>query len=165
MVDQYRSLATFGVMIADTAKGKVRSDPAGRPLITYQLTPFDLERLKRGIEIIGRIFLAAGAKEIYLPLSGRKSLLYTEQELVALRAQQIPAWAFEISAYHPLGTCKMGPDPYRSVISPSHELHDLANCFVVDGSAVNGPLGVNPQLTIMAMALRASERIAARLAV
>jgi choline dehydrogenase-like flavoprotein len=34
---------------------------------------------------------------------------------------------------------------------------------VVDGSTVNGPLGVNPQLTIMAMATRASEKIIARL--
>ena len=64
-----------------------------------------------------------------------------------------------LTSYHPLGTCKMGKDPKTSVVDLNHEMHDLPGLFVVDGSTVPGPLGVNPQITIMAMATRAAERI------
>ncbi len=57
----------------------------------------------------------------------------------------------------------MGSDPRTSVIDLDHESHDVPGLFVVDGSAVPGPPGVNPQLVIMAMATRAAERIAAKL--
>jgi choline dehydrogenase-like flavoprotein len=36
----------------------------------------------------------------------------------------------------------------------------VAALYIVDGSAVPTPLGVNPQITIMAMATRAAEKIA-----
>lgn len=163
LMESYQHLVIFGFMISDSARGRVRRSPRnGKPLVTYQINAVDAERFKRGIEILGRIYFAAGAKEIILPLCGKASLT-DERDLVAFRSKNIPLWAFDITAFHPLGTCRMGPDPRTSVVSPNHELHDLANCYVVDGSTVNGPLGVNPQLTIMAMALRAAERIAARL--
>ena len=66
-------------------------------------------------------------------------------------------------SYHPLGTCKMGRDRRTSVVNLDHEAHDVPGLFVVDGSTVPGPPGVNPQLTIMALAVRAAEQIAKRL--
>jgi len=39
-------------------------------------------------------------------------------------------------------------------------VHDVPGLFIADGSTVPGPLGVNPQLTIMAMATRAAGKIA-----
>jgi choline dehydrogenase-like flavoprotein len=57
----------------------------------------------------------------------------------------------------------MGRDPASSVIGPDHEMHDTRSLFIVDGAAVPTSLGVNPQVTIMALATRAAEKIAARL--
>jgi choline dehydrogenase-like flavoprotein len=57
----------------------------------------------------------------------------------------------------------MGRDPKTSVVGLDHETHDVPGLYIVDGSTVAGPLGVNPQLTIMAVATRAGERIAERL--
>ena len=68
-----------------------------------------------------------------------------------------------LTSYHPLGTCKMGLDPKTSVVGLDHETHDLPGLFIVDGSTVPGPLGVNPQVTIMAMATRAAGLIAEKL--
>jgi choline dehydrogenase-like flavoprotein len=48
------------------------------------------------------------------------------------------------------------------VVDTGHETHDLRGLFIVDGSTVPGPPGVNPQLSIMAMATRAAEKIAER---
>ena len=57
----------------------------------------------------------------------------------------------------------MVTDPKTSVVGIDHQSHDVAGLYIVDGSTVPGPPGVNPQLTIMAMATRAAERIAERL--
>ena len=50
------------------------------------------------------------------------------------------------------------------MIDSNHEAHDVHNLFICDGSAMPGSLGVNPQLTIMAMSLRAAEAVDRRLA-
>jgi choline dehydrogenase-like flavoprotein len=54
----------------------------------------------------------------------------------------------------------MGADPRTSVVGLDHQMHDVPGLYVVDGSTVPSALGVNPQLTIMAMATRAAEKIA-----
>jgi choline dehydrogenase-like flavoprotein len=48
-------------------------------------------------------------------------------------------------------------------VGPDFETHEVERLYVVDGSVVPGPLGVNPQMTIMAMALKAGEIIDGRL--
>lgn len=63
---------------------------------------------------------------------------------------------------HQAGTCRMGNDPQTSVCDPFGRVHGHDNLFVVDGSlhVTNG--GFNPVLTIMALAFRCAESIAAR---
>ncbi len=48
----------------------------------------------------------------------------------------------------------MGLDATRSVIDSRHELHGHPGLFVVDGSSIPANIGVNPSLTITAMAER-----------
>jgi choline dehydrogenase-like flavoprotein len=64
---------------------------------------------------------------------------------------------------HQAGTCRMGTDPATSVCDPTGTLHDCPNVVLADGSVhvTNG--GVNPTLTIMALAWRSAEALASRL--
>ena len=94
--------------------------------------------------------------------SGAEEITSADQ-LSTLRDKKWRAGDIEVTAYHPLGTCRMGTDPRTSVVGPTHETHATERLFVVDGSVIPTPLGVNPQMTIMAMALRAAEGIDARL--
>jgi cholesterol oxidase len=57
---------------------------------------------------------------------------------------------------HPLGGCPMGP-PGGGVVDDYGRVHGYRNLFVADGSVLPGPLGVNPSLTIAALASRSSE--------
>jgi len=61
---------------------------------------------------------------------------------------------------HQAGTCRMGTDRRVSVTDEWGRVHDHDNLFVIDGSihVTNG--GVNPVLTIMALAFRSAEYIA-----
>lgn len=63
---------------------------------------------------------------------------------------------------HVLGGCVMGDSPAAGVISPDHQVWGYPGLYVVDGSAVSANPGVNPSLTICALAERAMERIPAR---
>ena len=53
-----------------------------------------------------------------------------------------------------MGTCKMGVDKRSSVVDPHGESWDVPGLFVADASVFPGPIGVNPQITIMALATR-----------
>ena len=76
---------------------------------------------------------------------------------------QLRARDFDITAYHPLGTCRMGVNRRSSVVGDECETHHIANLFVCDGSSLPGPLDANPQLTIMAISLRAAQFVEDRI--
>ena len=135
----------------------------GQPMIQYWLQDKDVSHIKRGLDVLAQIFFAAGARRVHLPVAGFE-VIDRPDDLAALRRATVRPWDLDLSAYHPLGTARMGSDPASSVVGPDHEMHDTAGLYVVDGAAVPTSLGVNPQITIMALATRAAEKIAARLA-
>jgi cholesterol oxidase len=61
---------------------------------------------------------------------------------------------------HILGGCCMGATSADGVIGPDHQVHHYPGLYVCDGSAISANLGVNPSLTITAMAELAMSRIA-----
>ncbi|MEX2405704.1 MAG: GMC family oxidoreductase [Actinomycetota bacterium] len=71
-------------------------------------------------------------------------------------------WPISTDANHHLGTTRMGDDPSTSVVDRDCRLHGLDNLYVV-GSSVFATSGyANPTLTIVALALRLADHLAAR---
>lgn len=60
---------------------------------------------------------------------------------------------------HILGGCCMGKDAQEGVINPHHEVHGYPGLYVMDGSVVSANLGVNPSLTITALAERFASKL------
>lgn len=60
---------------------------------------------------------------------------------------------------HILGGCHMGLSPENGVIDINHQLFNCPGIYVVDGAAISANVGVNPSLTITAMAERAMNLI------
>ncbi len=60
---------------------------------------------------------------------------------------------------HILGGCRMGRNAEEGVIGANHEVHGYPGLYVVDGAAVSANVGVNPSLTITALAERAMNLI------
>jgi cholesterol oxidase len=63
------------------------------------------------------------------------------------------------STAHILGGCCMGEDAESGVIDASHAVHGYEGLYVIDGSAMSANPGVNPSLTITALAERAMAAI------
>jgi choline dehydrogenase-like flavoprotein len=161
LMEQYPHLATFGFMIQDTSRGEVRAGPGGAPLILYNMNERDVRLMQRGFETLCAVFQAAGARRV-LPLLPGHDEVNTKAALEELGRSRVRPGDLEVTAYHPLGTCRIGEDD-ASCLGPDHELRDAKAVYVCDGSAVPSSLGVNPQMTIMAMALRAAEIVDSRL--
>ena len=66
---------------------------------------------------------------------------------------------------HQCGTARFGADPRSSVLDPWCKAHDLSNLYVIDSSFFPSSAAVNPSLTILAQALRASEHLKEQLSV
>ena len=66
------------------------------------------------------------------------------------------------STAHILGGCCMGEDAEHGVIDAQHRVFGYDGLYVIDGSAMSANPGVNPALTITAMAERAMSKIGAR---
>jgi len=141
-----------------SADGVVRAERDGRIVASYSLKPLDVQRLHQAMVRAGEMLVAAGATRLF-PLRTSRPILAVD-DLPAFARALPDASDLPLVSYHPLGTCKMGRDPRTSVVDLDHQTHDVRRLFVVDGSTVSGPLGVNPQLTIMACATRAAARIA-----
>jgi choline dehydrogenase-like flavoprotein len=79
------------------------------------------------------------------------------------KVQQIPlrAGGWTLFSAHQMGTCRMGNDPAASVAGPWGELHDVRGVWIGDGSAFPTSSGTNPMITIMALAHRNAEAVAA----
>jgi choline dehydrogenase-like flavoprotein len=161
LMDRYPYLATFGFMIQDTSRGEVRTGVGGSPLILYSLNDHDTRQMQRGFEILCGVFQAAGARRV-LPLVAGHDEATTPAELARLKASRLRAGDIEMAGFHPLGTCRIGADD-AACLGPDHQVCDAPGVYVCDSSAVPSSLGVNPQMTIMAMALRAAEGIDAAL--
>ncbi len=160
--EAFRHTALFGFMIEDSSRGRVRL-VAGRPVITYVVDDADVGRLQRAVTILSRVMLAAGARRVHTPVQNWDTL-HGEADLARFSRARLRALDFDLSAYHPLGTARMGRNPRRSVVDAEHQTHDVPGLYIVDGASVPSSLGVNPQVTIMAMATRAAVHIGKRLA-
>ena len=85
------------------------------------------------------------------------SLRFMRQSLEAAGAREL--WVEEDDTCHLNGTARMGADPRSSVVNADCRSWDIENLWICDGSVFPTVGGVNPSLTIQAIALRTADRI------
>ncbi len=101
--------------------------------VTYSLSENSKNMLDHATKRVTEVLEAAGAREVVVPPPNNMA--------------------------HLMGTARMGNDPKNSVVNAYNQVHGIPNLFVVDGSSFTTGAGVNPTSTIMALALRAADKI------
>lgn len=89
----------------------------------------------------------------------RATMARIADELGADYADNPLWWAKRVITVHPLGGAPMGRHPYEGVVDGWGRVFGVDGLYVLDGSAMPGPTGPNPALTIAAFADRAIERL------
>ncbi len=154
-------LARTVVLLRDRARGRIELDAAGRGRFHYALRAEDLARLREGVVAAARCYLAAGAEEVYLPLLEHAPLVREDQIDTVLPERLTPAGLAGLYAVHLFGGAAMGRTPERAVCDVRGAVFGATGLYVVDGSALPTNTGVNPQITILANALRITTGIGA----
>jgi choline dehydrogenase-like flavoprotein len=161
------TLRSYGRMAA--AGVVVPSKPSGRlGLLTDLVLGLDndeVERLKRGVRELAALFIAAGADTVVPSTLDPLPIRRTQQDadVARFQAQVQGAYQLNLGTSHPQGGNRIGKRPGSSVVDPTFRVHGVDNLFVTDASVFPAGCGVNPQLTVMALASLAADEIAHRL--
>ena len=171
-MERIERVATPIVLVRDVGEGRIRSDPEGRPVIDYRLTPRDRANLVRGMIETARIVSAAGATRLTSlhtpPIEvggGSRAIGSTELDrfLSEVEARGIEENAIALFSAHPMGSARTGTDPRRSAARPTGEVHGVEGLWIGDGSLLPSAPGANPMMSILALAERTASILIERL--
>ena len=106
------------------------SDPFAAPAIhpNYLSTNHDLQAMVEGVRFLRRLAAAPALARIIEAEIAPGPEVSADEDLVADIRRRAG------TVFHPVGTCRMGPDPARDVVDPRLRLHGLQGLRVVDAS-------------------------------
>ncbi|MFI6937728.1 GMC family oxidoreductase [Streptomyces sp. NPDC050418] len=160
--------AGIGVITRDRDSGVVKVARDGEPVPHYRLSAHDAAHLHAGIEGAAKILAAAGAHRIssahqagpsYEP--GRKGT--HEDFITACHNAGYEPGRCAIAALHIMGTARMGGSRDTSATNPDGATWEVPNVVVADASCFPTSSGVNPMISIEAIAYMNATRLAERL--
>jgi len=164
-MSDFRYGSTSIALLRDRGAGQVTIDGDGQALHSYAITDeVDLGNSLHGLAAQARLHEAAGAREIRSLGAGMPRWRRGDDlETFIGRAQRVPLrfGGQRLFSAHQMGSCRMGTDSATSVAGPWGELHDTPGVWIGDGSAFPTSSGTNPMISIMALAHRTAEAIAA----
>lgn len=161
-LSQYRYLAASSPMLHDHGSGRVGATRDGRPLLHYRLDPSDGRALAQGMAMAARIWLAAGARRVLVPMA-RPLVVDSLAEADAL-ASIVPRRADPpLAAVHPMGGLRMGGDPRLGACDGFGRYHAARGLWVADGSLMPSSTGGPPQVTIYALGRMVGQSVASQL--
>ncbi len=147
----YDRVAGFGFFVSDSEHGRIFHIPGIGPVVRYNLSHRDVENFCFAIKLVAKVFFAVGARRVLLPVLQPRNVYDSLDEVERrFRSADVRAGQLHASAFHPLGTCRFSSNPEKGVVDASGRCHHHENLYVCDGSAIAGPIHVNPQITIMA---------------
>ncbi len=172
--EHYRSLlgklantTAIGVLLRDRDGGCVRLDSEGNPVTHYALSEFDRTHLRSGFIGAARILEAAGARLIFSPHAkwcsyepGRNGSLDSFTQ--AMDEAGWDSGRLALFSFHIMGSARLGGSPKTSATNPDGETWEVDNLFVMDGSSFPSASGVNPMISIEAIARRNALGLAER---
>lgn len=147
---KYRHLGALMSVIDEAYPGRVFLDRGVRKT-EFRLQGIDRLKAVDYIRHAARIFLAAGAVEVWVP-DVYGTVIRSEAELERVTPRSVEANAQFAAGSHLLGTAPMGADPEDSFAGPTGEAHRIPHLYVADGAAIPTSVSVDPSLTIMAVA-------------
>jgi choline dehydrogenase-like flavoprotein len=155
---RYDRLSCVGILVPTQANGEVRAAGLFGRDVKYVPEHEDLQKLIEGLILAGKIFLAGGAEAV-LPHTWDYYEFKNENELEELRHIVKKPGDITLGTGHPQGGNAISKSKAKGVINPEFRVFGYDNFYVCDASVFPSSTGVNPQLTVMALADYAGDLI------
>ena len=164
-ISALRQLSLVGVLLRDRDAGRVVLNRTGHPRVHYELSRYDAGHVAQGLRGAAQVLAAAGATEIVSlhtpPVRVRPGEPgWLERFTAGMDARGYDKARMSFISFHQMGSAAMGMDPRRSVVGETGETHDMRGLYVADASAFPTSSGVNPMITIMAIADHVARELA-----
>ncbi|PKA60790.1 Long-chain-alcohol oxidase FAO4A [Apostasia shenzhenica] len=126
--------------------------------VTHRLTGRDEKRLREGLVAAVRVMAAAGAEEVGTQnVGGEKDEV--EEMVKGVRRRRMGDLRTPLCSAHQMGSCRMGASPENGAVSPEGEAWEVEGLFVTDGSVIPTAVGVNPMVTVQAIAYCVAQNV------
>jgi choline dehydrogenase-like flavoprotein len=122
--------------------------------VAYRLAREDERRLARAVDAMARVMLAAGASDV--ELGGGAPAVRSPAEIEDA-IERLDVRRLRLAGFHPSGTAAAGSDPALHPVDPEGRLRGVDGVWVADASILPSCPGVNPQISIMALAMGVGE--------
>ncbi len=158
-VTKWPELAIYYAAITSEGRGMVQAVPGMRdPIVTYRLTKRDRDLLGQGLARLATVMLEADAEEVYPAFKGAP-IVRTRADIGDM-ASRFAASKASVMTVHLCSTAPMGDDEKRCATDSHGLVHGTDNVFVNDAALLPEAPGVNPQASVMAIAIRNARRYA-----
>ncbi len=152
-----------GWVSGDASTGTVRSLPGGRADVQFELADPDVRRLQEANAMLCEMYAAVGAKEVLTGIHGLPEVLDPAEAARELRTQRLDAKDMVTGSNHVMGTTRMGNDPDEGAVCDGWgKVYDADDLYVCDTGLYPTSPGVNPQMTVMALARRLGQELPTR---
>jgi choline dehydrogenase-like flavoprotein len=163
-MQRVRYAAPFIVLTRDSNSGRVRFTPTGQPYFEYRLGREEKKLIRHGMVRVAQMHHAAGAERIITlhttPLAwDRESGVSIDKFCKEIDAASTAPNRLPLFSAHQMGTCRIGSDQASAVCDGGGAVFGLSGAYVADASLFPASSGVNPMITIMALALHVAKGI------
>jgi choline dehydrogenase-like flavoprotein len=179
LMDRARFIGPLIAVTEDGGEGRVSMTRSGRTRVDYRLDGIGVATLRHALGSMARLARAAGARQIVAVGTparwfgrGGSSAGNSDRAFVvyedALRAFDFAPNRGAVFSAHQMGTARMGADAAAHACDPGGRVRlgprgdtVLGGLYVADSSLFPTGVGVNPMLTVMAMARRVGRTVLA----
>ncbi|XP_073113013.1 long-chain-alcohol oxidase FAO4A isoform X2 [Elaeis guineensis] len=131
----------------------------GEGNISYRMERGDEESLKKGVEKMLWIMAGAGAEEVGTQhckgerFEVKRASAREWERFVIKASRRVVGWlTTPVCSAHQMGSCRMGVEDTTSAVDERGETWEVEGLFVADASVFPTALGVNPMVTVQAIA-------------
>lgn len=157
-LEDWRQMGIYYTACRGSARGTVRVFPGtGEAIIRYPISRQDQLNLSMGMAKLCEVLFAGGSTRVYPGVRGVPSLRDPDdvRRLLASSGRHgIPVRRMSISTVHVTSSCPMGENLDHCPVDSFGKVRDFDNLHLADASIIPDAPGVNPQGTVMALALR-----------
>jgi choline dehydrogenase-like flavoprotein len=180
VMDRARFLAPLIAICRDRDGGRVSLSRSGHVRLHYRVSPRDAATMRKALLAMADVARAAGALELIA--LGTPALRHRRDDgpadddgpSFARFREQLARWDPSpgrglVFSAHQMGTARMGADPVAHPVDPDGRVRSRARpeegtvrgLYVADASLFPTAAGVNPMMTVMALARRVARTVLA----